>query len=336
MAKKAASELDPSYTGTERVVVLAGPVEFLKTVHLRRLREALEAKVDTGEVETIHFDGKAAGLSDVLDELRSFGMMQQYKLVVVDDADDFVTKHREALERYCDDPVEIGTLVLRPGTWNASWRLSKAAAKIGAVHKCEPPTDAEARKWIEQCAKDEFGVTLEKRAGDLLIERLGSDLGLLVNELGKLVVGVERGGKVTAEQVEALVGRASDEQAWDIQEPMLNGRAEAAILKLHELIELARQPDVLVTYFVADMVRKLHHASVLLSRGGRDFEICQQMKVWGDRQKPFMAAARKLGPRRTARLLGQVVEMDRRAKSGYGQTTRNLERFCVQFAEALR
>ncbi|MBI1375400.1 MAG: DNA polymerase III subunit delta [Phycisphaera sp.] len=323
-----------SFTGDERIVVLHGEDLFLQREQLRALREAMEEK--HGDVEQLRFEGKSSPLADVLDELRSFGLMQQHKIVVVEDADPFVTTHREALERYAAEPVDMATLVLRPGKWNAAWKLHKAIAKVGAVCKCEAMSPADALNWTKKRAKDEHNAKITAQAASLLVEHLGSDLGRLDSELAKLAVNVGEGGTIEADAVEELVGFSSDEMAWEIQQALLGGRADDAIAKLHELVELSGQPDVLVTYFVADMMRKLHHAAVMLSAGRRDMDICKELRVWGDRSRPFMSAARKLGRHRAAQLLAYLVDLDRRSKSGFGQTMMNLERFCVQFAAAMR
>jgi len=336
MAKRGTSKKSGpvAFTGDERIVVLHGDDQFLQREQLTALRAVVAEK--HGDVELLRFEGKTAALADVLDELRSFGLMQQHKVVVVNDADPFVTAHREALERYASEPVEMATLVLRPGKWNKQWKLHKAIDKVGAVSKCEAPSAAEALNWTKKRAKGEHKAKITAQAASLLVEHLGSDLGRIDTELAKLAVSAGEGGTIEADAVEQLVGFSSDEMAWEIQEALLSGRADAAIGKLHELVELSGQPDVLVTYFVADMMRKLHHATVLASAGRRDFDICKELRVWGDRGRPFMTAARKLGRHRAAKLLAYLVDLDRRAKSGFGKTMLNLERFCVQFAAAMR
>lgn len=324
----------PDFTGTERIVVIYGQEPFLRGEAMRRLSRAMEQT--HGEVERIRVEGPGAQLSDVMDELRGMGLMQQHKLVIVDDADDFVKKHREALERYAASPEETATLVLRPNTWQSNTRLSKAAVKVGQVVKCEEVKPWEAQRWLLGHAKERYGAKLETAAADRLIERVGTDLGRLDSEVAKLAVAAGEGQAITVERVDELTGRGSEEQAWAIQEALLSGNAERALGKLHELVDLSGQPDVLVTYFVADLVRKLHHAAVMRGRGERDDQICKTLRVWGDRRQPFMKAAKKLGTRGAAKALAVLVEADSRSKSGYGDAVSHLERFCTRFAAAVR
>ncbi|MBI1370584.1 MAG: DNA polymerase III subunit delta [Planctomycetes bacterium] len=324
----------PAFTGAERVVVFHGKQDFLRTYYLQQLRAAIESKTGS-EVETVRCDGKTASLSDVFDELRSFGLMQQHRMIVVDAADEFVKNHREAVTRYVDSPEDTATLVLRADKWNKG-NIDKAIEKVGQFVKCDPPSEADTMKWTVAYCKKKYSVAIEPNAARTLLEHVGVDLGRIDSELAKLAAGVPAGGSITAEQVDVLVGRASDEAAWAIQEAVLSGNAAAAMTKLHELTDLAKQADVLVGYFVADLMRKLCQATAMLAAGQGDASICGTLKMWGDRSRPFMSAARRLGPHRAAKLFDQIVSLDQRAKSGFGDPTRNLERFVVQFADTIK
>lgn len=112
MAKKADLQLD----ATVRMLVLYGPEDMFKRAKLDELREALRA--EHGEIEAFTFDGVSAALADVFDEVRGYSLMQTYKLVIVDNADEFTKSHRDALDRYADNPVDHATLVLRAEKWN--------------------------------------------------------------------------------------------------------------------------------------------------------------------------------------------------------------------------
>lgn len=337
MAKKRTSKKSGpvSFSGEERIVVVYGDELFLVNQAMKKLREKLVGIHGEG-LDVIHFEGKSAELADVLDEVRSVGLMQQYKLVIVDDADDFVKKYREKLERYVDDVVDIATLALRPKSWNKSWRLSKATVKVGQVIQCEPLSEIEAERWLSGHARDVHEVKLSMGAVGMLVDRLGVDLMRLDSEVAKLGVSVGDGVEVTEKEVEALVGRASNDDAWAIQEALLSGDPVKAVSTLHELLLLSRQPVQLITYFVSDLVRKVHHGANMLKQGKRDFDVCKAMRVWGERQRPFMQAVKRLGAGKSGILLDRLVEMDRKSKSGFGKGDQLLERFCIQFCLSLR
>ncbi|MEO1236329.1 MAG: DNA polymerase III subunit delta [Planctomycetota bacterium] len=329
-----------------RVLALHGPEEAVKKEKVDALRAALEA--EHGEVQRLSFDGKAATLADVFDELRGYSLMGGYKLVTVDPADDFIKAHREALERYAQSPVDHATLVLRAGQWHRG-NLDKHIAKVGAVVKCEPPKPAEAVSRLVRRAQDVHGMKLDRPAAALLVDRLGVNLTRLETELDKLAamagalssegrsVKNSGGGTIDRGMVEQAVGKSSDEKAWEVQETLMGamsrGEGGKVVEKVRELIDLGGQPEVLVTYFVADLARKLAVGGQMLAAGEPEGVIAKALKLWGPRQRLFMEVLRRVGPEGGAAMLDAALTADARSKSGFGPAGRNLEGLCVRMAD---
>lgn len=328
--------------GTDtRICVLHGPEQWLKSRYLQDLRKALDEA--HGETETFAFNGETATLADVLDELRSYALMQHHKIVLLDAADVFLKKnedYRRALERYAEKPVDHGTLVLRSDTWNKG-NLDKLIAKVGTVIKCEPLKPAEAKAWLVKRCQSEHGRVLAPEAASLLVDRLGTVLMPLDSELAKLALMVMPGEPIDRGLIEQTVGKSSDEKAWEVQEAVLNGLASrsagAAIGKVRELIELAGQAEVLVMYCVADLVRKLNLAAMMKKDGVPDGVIGRELKIWPyERQQLFMGVLRRLNPDALGGMFDHVLEADRRSKSGLGNPLRNLECFCIRLADEVK
>ena len=336
MARRAASKA-PTLGPDTRICVLHGPEQWLKSRYLTDLRKALDEA--HGETETFSFDGNNASLADALDELRSYALMQHHKIVLVDNAQDFVKEHRQALERYAEAPVDHATLVLRSDSWNKG-KLDKLIAKVGAVIKCEPLKPAEAKSWLVKRCQAEHGKAIEPAAAALLVDRMGSELMPLDSELAKLALMVQPGEPIERGLVEQVVGKSSDEKAWEVQEAVLTGLSSRssgqALAKVRELVDLAGQAEVLVMYFVADLVRKLNVAVLMKQAGMPDGVIGKELKLWGPRQQLFMGVLRRMDPKSLAGTFDDVLEADRRSKSGLGSSRRNLECFCIRLADTIR
>jgi len=336
MAKRSAKSAPPKLDASTLICVLQGPEALLRRDYLHQLRDHLtEAH---GEVEVFEFDGNTVELAAVLDELRSFSLMQTYKMVVVNHAESFVSSHREALERYAKSPVDHATLVLRSEKWNRG-NLDKAIAKVGEIVRCEAPSGAGLRKWITDRAPRKHDRKITAEAADALADRFAGDLGRLDSELGKLAVMVGPDEAIDVPLIEQVVGRSSDEQAWAAQDAVLKALTggprdrEAVIVKLHEIVDVSGQPDVLVSYFVADLFRKLETARLMKKQGIPDAQITKEMKLWGERRSLFFKALARFRGDLTGRKLDQILEADRRSKSGFGETMRNLETFCAALAD---
>lgn len=324
-----------------RVCVLHGAEPMLVRQHLDTLRAALESR--HGAVDVVTFDGESASLAEVLDELRSLSLLSPFKIVVVDQADKFVLAHRAAMERYAQAPAADATLVLRAQRWHPG-NLDKLIAKIGCVIRCDALSAAQARTWLIGRAKTQQQRVVSPRAAGLLVERLGVDLMRLDSELAKLAVTVDDGGTIDLSQVEALVGKASDEQAWAIQEAILScvsapetarkTGVEAVIAKARELVHDAGQPDVLVTYFVADLYRKLWLGVMMRRAGHSEQRVAERLKFWGPRRAAFARAVQRLDAPNAWRLFDRIVRADARTKSGLGTGVSNLESSLAMLADA--
>src|SRR5205823_753673 len=132
------------------------------------------------DVQRVDADGERAELSEVLDELRSFAMFGGGKLVVVRNADAFVTRFREPLENYCLSPSDSATLVLRLNSLPSNQRIYKAISKTGEVIGCEPPKDLAA--WAVRHGREAHAVMLDLDAARLLADLVGCDMGRLDSE----------------------------------------------------------------------------------------------------------------------------------------------------------
>lgn len=335
MAKKTRSRAGARKAGPVRltadcrVVVLHGKEAHLRSLHTDALRDALAAAF--GEVETIHYAGADAKIADVLDECRSFGLMQQHKLVLVDDADRLVCADtRPAFERYAKAPSEMATLVLRADTWRPG-NLDKAIKKVGAVVKCEALSPADAAVWVDRRASKRLGATIEPAAVTALLARVGTNLGRLDAELAKLAAMADD-GPITADLVRESVGMTREEEVWVIQSRLLGGSADRALAAVRDALGPSKQPAALVSYAMIDLARKLHASARLLRAGTPEMQVARRVKVWGEAQRPILSVAGRVEPGVLADLMDRAVESDARAKTGRTDPALALETLAVRFA----
>ena len=91
-----------------RMAILHGKDRFLQDEKLEEITAAL-VKHSEGGIITVRFDGQQGPriVADILDECRSFGLMQQHKIVLVDNAD--------LLVKASDDQEDSGAPPARAG-----------------------------------------------------------------------------------------------------------------------------------------------------------------------------------------------------------------------------
>ena len=340
MAKKASSKATPGISPIDltpdpswRVILLRGKDAFLRLDVTARIREALIAA--HGEVDSFSFDGQKDAVADVLDECRSFGLMQQHKLVVVDSADQLVKEDsRPIIERYAEKPCEEATLLLRAERWNPG-KLDKLIAEVGVVCKCDDIDARSAFTWIGANCKARHGIPIDRAAGQLLVDRLGPDLGRIDSELGKLAVCAGKG--ITADLVAEMVSTSKQEDPWSIQSVLLSGDATAILHQLRLVLDNApRDAHIPVIFAYADLAKKLHGMAVASSQRLDPATAAGRLKLWGPARNTLMQLAPRLRPRRTRVLLQACLEADQGMKSGLGEPHRVLERLGLRFAAIVR
>lgn len=299
-----------------------------------------------------------------MDECRSFGLMQQHKVVLVENADVLLkggdgggdededdakpavkgkgkrtggvsASPRGILEKYCESPSDSATLVLRASTWRPG-NLDKAAAKVGAVVKCEPPTEAEAAAWArKRCAK-RHGCDIEPMAAQMLVQAVGADLGRIDTELEKLALAAGAHGEtITADLVREMVGVTREDQFFAIQETLLSGDAAGGLRHLRHLLDVCRHDPVPLMWAYVEAARKLHVAASAKASGQSPRAVMGHLKAWGPMLDRVLAAGGRVPATRSAALLNSAVRADQAIKSGGGDPERILERLTLNFAQTL-
>jgi DNA polymerase-3 subunit delta len=213
---------------TKPIYVVYGPDVFLRAEAVRDLlgRECGSSEASLGPTR---FEGDRASLADVLDEVRTFSLLGDRRVVVVDDADGFVSKHRHALERYCRERPEVGCLILCCNQFDGRTRLFKAVQKIGELIRCEPPRGQALLGWIATRAQRVYGKTVDAASATRLRELVGDAPGTLDSELSKLSIYADPRGDITTADVEALVGHNRGETVFAVLDAIASGDVRGAL-----------------------------------------------------------------------------------------------------------
>lgn len=280
------------------------------------------------------YDGPAAELADVLDELRTVPFLAERRVVIVKEADDFISKYREQLEAYLQNPCSTGVLVLMAESFPGNTRIAKLAAKIGQVTACEPVKPRELPGYVAEYARSRYGLKLGGEAANLLIELGGDDAGLLAGELDKLAVYVsdpQRPRKeITAQDIQALVGQNRQFNVFNVIDAMTVGDAGSALTRLVQMLAQDRDAQYSAVGAFAWHVRRLYQARVLLEKRMPEQQICTAAKVWNNKDQ-FLRQVKQLNLARIGAMLQRLSSIDLDSKTGLGSVQSGLEKWIVEF-----
>lgn len=317
------------------ICAVVGDEPLLKRLALAALRQSLTPANEELPFRT--FDGESAPWRDVSDELCTASLFSSGpRLAIVEDADKFVTAHRDKLEDYAEHPAS-GLLVLVLDTLPGNTNLAKKIEKSGLAIECRVPASFRGKtkvvdekrvvKWLVERAKKEHGAKLESSAAEEMVDLVGPELGLLDTELAKLVLFVETGHAINSDLVRDIVGGWRTKSVWQLMDAAAEGRAAEAIVALDRLLEMGEAPQALFGQIAwslrrfADAVSILEHAE----KSGRRLTLAQALEAAGARN--FQVAAlekqlRQIGRQRASQLHQWLLEADLALKGTHSHADR--------------
>jgi DNA polymerase III subunit delta len=249
------------------VIAAHGDDAYLKSEVLSEIQRQVLRGGDA-EFAVSSFTGREALLRDVLDALATVSLFGDgARLVIVDDADSFVSEYRTELEDYLTHPAKDSVLVLSVKTWPANTRLAKAVAAQGLAIDCAPPKERQVKTWLAQRAKSLHQMRLEAAAADILLELVPPELGILAQEIDKLSLVAGENGVIDAKLVRENVGGWRARATWDMIDAAADGRAAEALAQLDRIISSGEKPQGVLPQ-MASTLRKFATAIAFVEAEG--------------------------------------------------------------------
>lgn len=307
------------------VYAVVGRDRFLRHETLEHILKALAPEMDT--LGPARFDGSRAGLADVLDEVRTLSLLASRRVVIVDDADPFITANRAALERYGSAPLESGSLILLCDTLPRNTRLYKIIQGSGTVIVCDVRKGRAVSQWAVDRARSKYGKRLSPAGAQMLRDHLGDALGILDSELGKLASYVGERGDITPGDIDTLTGQHREEKVFAVTDAISSHDTAGALGHWEQVLATDRAAPGRAIAGLAWSLRRLLEAR-------RDWEGGTSI---GELARRMYTDPRVLQRRLETVTIGQLedqqrdlLEADVAIKTGASTIDRAVEKFIVK------
>jgi DNA polymerase-3 subunit delta len=312
------------------VYVLHGDEAFLRRQVYPALDALLLGDADADFARTV-YPGVTAEWSAIRADLDTLPFLSPCRVVVIDQADPFVTNYRQQLEKYVAAPAKSGVLILDVKAWPSNTKLAKLVPDA-AIIVCKSPAPQAVAKWAINWAKSHHGKKLDGDAAGWLVDLAGPELGLLDQELAKLAVYVGDRATINREDVDQMVGRGRAAETFKIFEAIGAGQPAEALAILERLFEQGEEPLKVLGAFSWQLQRLARAAR--LHRIGRPLPTAIEdagFQPWArDRVEKQL---RHLGRRRLDRIYDWLLDANQAMKStGALPEQVVLERLVVQLA----
>lgn len=295
--------------------------------YLRQRARTVIQRMAIGEADPglclTEFQGDVVEVSAVLDELATPRLFAPRGLVVVENADPMVSAHRRLLEQYAAKPNPASVLLLMVRRWPGNTRLAKIVARNGYAVDCAPLRERRVLTWCGAYARQEHGKALPQAAAGLLVELIGTDMGLLASQIDKLTAYVGQADRITQDDVDALVGRQRLRSTWELMDAAAQGNPSRTLSILERLLASGESP-VAIVGAMGWQLRRMVQAFDLLGQGAKPAEVCHTLGIPAFATDRFVRQIRHLGADRIRGAYRTLLDVDLGLKGASDMPARTL------------
>ncbi len=322
MVSKNKTEIKPVY-------VIAGKDEFLVAQQVTALVNQL-LKPDQMQMCLWRAETDKVTAVEIFDELRTLPFLAERRVVVLSDADDFVSDNREILEKYFENPAASGVLIIAVETWASNTRLAKMLPKTGQLIEVAQLKSRELASYVSDYARQQYGKNLSYNAAQMLVEFAGDEPGMLRCEVDKLAAYTASAKNIMEKDISELVGRNRVFGAFEVIDSMMAKDAGRAMEQLRLMLGADKDAEYTVVGAFAWHFRRMFTVSVMLQNGERPDGIARKLRIWN--QEQFFGVLKKMTLKKIGDLLRQLAEIDYQIKTGRATAQTMIESMIVNLA----
>lgn len=297
------------------VIALHGEEASLKSSVLDVISREVLGGEETDDMNRVRLRGTDSEWSRLRDELATVSMFGDRRLVILEEADSFISDHRAQLENYCEKPSRKSVLVLDGKSWRKNTRLAKKVDEIGLEIECAELSGPRLTGWLAEMAQTQYGKQLTREAAQLMVELAGSGLGLLEQELAKVASFVGDRNRIGVDDVRQLVGGWRAETTWTMLDAVRDGDSSTALACLNKLLFAGEAAPKLLGG-INYVFRKLADATEAARQGKPLPAALKDAGVFFRDVENAERYLRRVRRPRAERILGRLVKADSDLKGG--------------------
>jgi DNA polymerase-3 subunit delta len=321
------------------VYVCYGPEAFRRREFIRFMLGKL-VEPEHEEFAVTRYDLNETPLDVVLDDSETVPFLVPKKVIIAENAQ-FLTgakenskvEHRlERLTEYLKNPVDYTVLILIVDAEKLDERkkLVKALKERKCLLAFQTLTAEELADWAARRA-NRLGMTFGSGALEKFLLYGGTDLQSLAMELDKLSLYVGSGGEVTADLVEQMVARTTEQNVFILIDELVKMNTGKALEILQDLYKQKEEPIKIVA-LMARQYRLIAQVKELVQTGYSHQQIAGAVGAHPYAVKLAAEQARKYDVHRLNRILSRLADLDYQMKSGQIDKSFGLELLLLNMA----
>jgi DNA polymerase-3 subunit delta len=300
--------------------LIAGSDDAKIAAARRRLRVRAESEGGAGALQVFEpLEGRGApAAAELIAAIPALSLTAARRYLLADHVERWSESDQrtvaEAIEALPDDLTVVLVAHSKPGA-----KLAGAVRKAGGeVLAYDAPRQRDLPRRLIADAK-ERGFQLEPAAARMLTQRLGPNPLRLSNELDRLGLWAG-GGRVTAEDLEAMISDLSEAAVWSLSDALLEGDAETALAIAERLLGQGENVTGLV-YALASRLRKATAAMERLEQGVPAKQLESELGMHPYAAKQLLSRLRDCSPEQLREATESLADLEVWCRGGaeYGE-----------------
>lgn len=307
-AEAALARRDPK----KSVVLLFGPdMGLVRERAAGLVRRTIPDASDPFALVRLDGDELSSDPQRLVDETRTIGLFGGERVIWVRaGARNIVPALAPVLAEPCDALVVVEAGDLKRG---AALRSACEGSPNALAIACYADTERDLARLVDSMMAEE-GLTIDRDAKELLVSLIGGDRLASRGEIMKLALYAKGQGRVTAEDVRAIVGDASALALDDVVDAALAGETRAAVGALAKAFGSATRPDAVLGALLRGLTA-LHQLALQVESGTSVERAIDgaRPQIHFSRKPKLTAALRALS---SARILKAMLAVDEAVLAG--------------------
>ena len=240
--------------------------------------------------------GKDVDWPDVVNACRRFPMFAERQVVILKDAAQM--RSLNELSSYLENPSPTTVLLIehRFKKTDGRGKLVKLAKEKGVYFTSDKIKEEHLPQWIENYGI-EIGFHIGEREAQMLAGYLGNDLQKIVNEIEKVRINVPGEKNLTGDLIQKYIGISREYNVFDFPVALTTQRKE----KLYNMLAyfVANPKAAPMPLLIGSFYSHFNTVFQVHSLAGKpEKEISTSLRLFGDRLRDTMTAAKNLQPPR--------------------------------------
>jgi len=317
-----------------------GEEAYLRDQTLKKLIEvAVDEAVRDFNLTTVSV--AQGNLDEALAIARQMPMISPRRVVVVTNFEAVNDERQlEVLKDYFRSPVETTVLVFASAALDNRRNIATMLRKACEVVSFEPLDDREAApRWVADYFS-RAGCFIEQSAAGYLVGMVGTELRRLAAEADKLIAYVGGKGRITREEIEALVRYSREHSNFELTDAILDGDRKRALTLLDHIFANPSEPPQtlgpLILGAIASNYRKMLAAKELIRQNAPNSEVAKAVGMSPYFVGRFNERVRRVELESVIRGMTRIAEADVALKSSLATPRLQLELLICELCPAER